>query len=301
MKVGALAWSGNNIGDDIQTVAVMQHLPRVDVFIHRDRLHAYDGPQLLLVMNGWFLMEPHNWPPSPAIRPIFFGFHVQERAKPSMAKHADYLFRHQPIGCRDRGTVEFIRSLGVEAYLSFCATLTFDAPEDRAPDSLYLVEASRHEMARSIKKRHGLKVKEVSHRFIDVPHETRLGYAREVVRAYGRHAAMVVTSRIHCAMPCLAMGIPTLFVGPRNYRTQILEDVGLVRHDPLTQIQRIPAVQRLLGSGQKEWPKPLDISEIKCKVSADLRSRIAEALAQGSDGAARRNGSGLPGSHLPLG
>ena len=30
MKIGALSWNGNNIGDDIQSVAVMQHLPSVD-------------------------------------------------------------------------------------------------------------------------------------------------------------------------------------------------------------------------------------------------------------------------------
>lgn len=272
MKIGALAWSGNNIGDDIQTIAVMQHLPPVDIFVSRDQLHAYDGDDLLLVMNGWFLSETRNWPPGPAIKPIFFGFHVQEKAKPAIAKHADYLRKHQPIGCRDKGTVEFIRSLGVEAYLSLCTTLTFDAPEDRNPNSLYMVEVSLGDFTPEARKRHGLSVKEASHRFIDVPHDTRLAYAREVVRTYGRHAKMVVTSRIHCALPCLAMGIPVMFIGPTTYRTQIVEDVGLVRHEPLSPLGRI-------FGRFKEWPKPLDISTTKAKVKADLKGRIAQALA----------------------
>lgn len=41
MKIGALSWNGNNIGDDIQSVAVMQHLPPVDVFLNRDHLNSY--------------------------------------------------------------------------------------------------------------------------------------------------------------------------------------------------------------------------------------------------------------------
>ena len=60
MKIGALAWSGNNIGDDIQTIAVMQHLPPVDIFVNRDQLHTDDGPELRLVTNGWFLAEPEK-------------------------------------------------------------------------------------------------------------------------------------------------------------------------------------------------------------------------------------------------
>ena len=39
---------------------------------------------------------------------------------------------------------------------------------------------------------------------------------------------MVITSKLHCAMPCLAMGIPVVFIGkPDDYRTQILRDMGL--------------------------------------------------------------------------
>lgn len=69
MKIGALSWNSNNIGDDIQSIAVMQHLPPVDVFLNRDHLNSYDGPKTLLVTNGWFLAEIENWPPSPSIKP----------------------------------------------------------------------------------------------------------------------------------------------------------------------------------------------------------------------------------------
>lgn len=273
MKILALNWLGNNIGDDIQTVAVMQHLPHVDGFINRDHLNSYDGPEALLVTNGWFLSELSNWPPSPAIKPLFFGFHVQKHAKATIARHADYLKKHEPIGCRDTGTMEFVRSLGVDAYLSLCSTLTFDAPATRAADSLYLVEASLDDLTPGFRKSHGLKVKEASHRFIDVSAETRLQYAREIVQTYGNKAAMVVTTRIHCAMPCVAMGIPTIYIGPKSYRTEILDDVGLGRRDRRHPFKR-PFAPKIDGI-----PPVLDFAEKKAGIKADLRSRIAAALA----------------------
>jgi len=270
MKIGALKWSGNNIGDDIQTVAVTQHLPPVDVFIHRDHLNTYDGPEAVLVLNGWFLDETENWPPSDKIKPIFFGFHVQKRARASVAKHVDYLKRHEPIGCRDPGTTEFIRSLGVEAYLSYCATLTFTAPADRNPDSIYFVEADagRFPAAKTSK----LNIKNVSHRFIDVPWDVRLPYAKNIVETYGRSAKFVVTSRIHCAMPCVGMGIPTVFTGPDNYRTQIIDEVGIPR------IGKPGLWQKLLKKDTYALPQATPIADLKAKITADLKSRLDRAL-----------------------
>jgi len=272
MKIGALRWSGNNIGDDIQTVAVMQHVPPVDVFIHRDHLNTYDGPEAILVLNGWFLEETENWPPSDKIKPIFFGFHVQKRARASVAKHADYLKRHQPIGCRDPGTVEFIRSLGVEAYLSYCATLTFTAPADRKPDSIYFVEADSGRFPEA--KNSELEIKNVSHRFVDVPWEVRLPYAQNIVQTYGRLAKFVVTSRIHCAMPCVGMGIPTVFTGPDTYRTRIIDDVGIPR------LTKPTFWDKVRSKHKSELPRPTDISGLKSRIIADLKSQLERALSQ---------------------
>lgn len=272
MNILALNWLSNNIGDDVQTVAVMQHLPRVDAFIDRDHLNQYDGPPAILVTNGWFLEALDNWPPSDAIKPIFFGFHVQKRARPTIARHAAYLKRHEPIGCRDSATMEFIRSLGVEAYLSLCSTLTFNAPPERKPDSIYLVEADLSDLTPSFRKNHGLKLRTVSHRVPETPSDVRLRFAREIIETYGRKAALIVTKRIHCAMPCVAMGIPTVFIGPQTNRTAILEEIGLKRQSKWHPIKN-PFASRVA-----EIPPPLDIDAVKARIREDLRTRIAAAL-----------------------
>lgn len=35
---------------------------------------------------------------------------------------------------------------------------------------------------------------------------------RELLRTYRETAKLIITPRIHCAMPCLAMGIPVVFL-----------------------------------------------------------------------------------------
>ena len=44
-----------NIGDYIQALAVRQFLPTMDGFIERERLDEYDGEEVGVIMNGWFM------------------------------------------------------------------------------------------------------------------------------------------------------------------------------------------------------------------------------------------------------
>ncbi len=106
-----------------------------------------------------------------------------------------------------------------------------------------------------------------------LPQGTRQAYAREVLDAYRRRAAFVVTSRIHCAMPCAAMGVPVAYCGPVSERTEILEEIGVPRRRPPKS-----AIEARL-SRFKTWPEPVDLSSVKARVRSDLRTRIAAALA----------------------
>lgn len=53
-----------NIGDYIQALASSQFLPRVDGFIQREELKDYDGEECKMIMNGWYMHNPKQWPPS---------------------------------------------------------------------------------------------------------------------------------------------------------------------------------------------------------------------------------------------
>ena len=58
MKYGLLTYDENerffNVGDNIQSLAAKQFLPKVDEFINREELAEHKGDAVNLIMNGWF-------------------------------------------------------------------------------------------------------------------------------------------------------------------------------------------------------------------------------------------------------
>ena len=52
-------------------------------------------------------------------------------------------------------------------------------------------------------------------------------YAKKVLEKYYNEAKLVITSRIHSAMPCIAMGIPVIFIHPKlkDSRLDVLDGI----------------------------------------------------------------------------
>ena len=119
--------NSNNLGDFIQSEAVKQYLKnKIVKQIDREQLHSYDGPKVQMFMNGWFMENPNNWPPSKQINPFFLSFHLNPTSKKKMLspKGVNFLKKYQPIGCRDIYTQKILSDFGVETYFSSCLTLT---------------------------------------------------------------------------------------------------------------------------------------------------------------------------------
>lgn len=226
MKLSLLSFSNTtNIGDNIQSVAVAQHVNQEYGYVDRDFLNSYDAEPCAVVMNGWFSHEPRNWPPAEAITPIFFGFHMTPDTARFYEQHKDYFKRFEPIGCRDNATADFFNSWGVKTYVSGCATMTFptrtEAPQD--PLVVFVDQDPKQFSGKS-----GIRRNFVSHEF---PNYTSNGLkfsaARELLDYYKEKASLVITSRIHCAIPCAAMGIPVLYTGIIEGRTKIIREIGI--------------------------------------------------------------------------
>ncbi len=220
-----------NIGDEIQSIAVEGLLPRVDLRIDRMDMASYRSHiPTLLVMNGWFGPRGLGWPPSDDILPVFYGFHVTRRhgsldtiINPKLKTYYD---EYAPVGCRDETTRKALQSIGVEAFTSWCATLTMKRRE-RAPSGptgkVFLVNADYVPVPRSISKR---AVRINHHVLRSFKPATKRAMAEDLLEMYRNEARLVVTTKIHCAMPCAAMGIPTVFIG--DAANPRLEPVGQV-------------------------------------------------------------------------
>ncbi len=242
-----------NVGDYVQSLGAKQFLPKVDELLNREELGDYTGDQAQLIMNGWFTHNIHNWVPSDKIDPLFVSFHMNSTAAPFMLtpKGIDYLKKHQPIGCRDKYTAQILQEKGIEAYFTGCLTLTLDnykVDDSERNDEIYIVDPfynypnteklffSYKSLIRGILKgdafqlnklqKHLKKVvsKEVLEKANYVTQvlpsgihteEEKFAYAEDCLKKYAK-AKLVITSRIHCALPCLAMGTPVIFLNAFN-------------------------------------------------------------------------------------
>ena len=129
VKYGLIVAFTENLGDDIQSLAALQFLPRVDYIIHREYMAKYmnmikNEREVKVIMNGWFMHLPSNWYIAKNTRPLFISFHYAYRELPSRIKRD--LKSHEPVGARDLYTRKLLMREGIKSYFSGCLTLTLD-------------------------------------------------------------------------------------------------------------------------------------------------------------------------------
>lgn len=224
---GLLCYESTNLGDEIQSLAARQFLPRVDRYLPRERLDLVDGTEpVALILNGWFMREPRHWPPSSTILPLPISFHLNDyrysRARfwqPVAAAvllrgaNREWLRRHGPIGTRDPHTALMMRARGVDAYVSGCLTLTFPAATGPRGGGIVAVDLDPA-LRDALQARVGTaaRVAVVTHDdAVTTGTDARLARAQALLDRYAT-ADLVVTTRLHAALPCLALGTPVLFI-----------------------------------------------------------------------------------------
>jgi hypothetical protein len=215
-----------NLGDEIQSLAARQFLPRVDRLIPREDLRSDPGVdgRIRLVLNGWFLHNARRWPPHEKIVPLLVSVHIaQQRSRrwawlPSPARillarrNIGYLRRHAPIGGRDRATAALLQRHGVDSYYSGCLSLTLAPRQGLIRGDRVVACDLDDELFEALARRARERPLAVTH-FDRATADAgeRLRKAQELLDLYGQ-AKCVVTSRLHCALPCLALGTPVLFI-----------------------------------------------------------------------------------------
>lgn len=236
-KFGLLSYQESNLGDDVQAFAALQFMPRVDYFVHRDSIGDFvpstRNDKVKIILNGWF-MGSRSWPPAKSLEPLFISFHIGQHyyredrkwgGKNFLLRKASiaYLKEHAPIGCRDISTLKLLEAEGVEAYFSGCLTLTLGSilkkPVDTAArEEILLVEPNLdlRVLFDSIPLHLKQKASFVTHQTALIgPPELRLNTVSALLHRYAS-AKLVITSRLHCALPCLALGTPVIFVPPQH-------------------------------------------------------------------------------------
>ena len=264
MKIGVLGYIGSrNIGDYIQTKAVIDMIHPINhKVLDREGLNKFKGSKLKTIINGWFMENPKNWPPNNNISPLFISFHINPSAERDLLKpeSLNYLKQYEPIGCRDTYTQNLLQKNGIKSYYSSCITTTFNRdkyitnktqPEgiivigafDRLNPSidfssiyrllLSLIKYPIHKLKYLLKKisfenhlrNQNIVVKryqQITKRKIS-SHNQGLKLANDMLKEIAK-SEIIITSRIHAALPALAMGLKVVFINEglshKNHKTR---------------------------------------------------------------------------------
>lgn len=226
MKYGLIYYHNTeNVGDDILSYAAKQFLPRVDYFIDREAMNLFipnEKEYVAAILNGWYLYHTYEFPPSPYFLPLFTGTHfTKDQWIFSDYSYldgpvTDYLKSHGPIGCRDSHTREILTQRGIDCYFSGCLTLTLKPFSDVSPTHAIVltdVSDSVADYVRSlfpdreiIRITHMLTPEEIGGAWPD--REARVESYLKIYQA----ADLVITPRLHCALPSLALGTPVVLI-----------------------------------------------------------------------------------------
>jgi len=237
MKYGLLYYKDtDNIGDDIQTYAQKQFLPRIDYLIDKEQLNIFvpkEKEYVATIMNAWYLHNKAAWPPSPYIKPLLTSMHFSVNPRLNggddyiKGMGAEYLKKYGPVGCRDEETVKRLTNSGIPTYFSGCMTLTIKPFENlERKDYICAVDVDS-KVVEKIKASTNREVKVITHKvnpeeISQKTFEQRMLDVEELLKTYAQ-AHAVVTSRLHTMLPSVAVGTPAILVHKEEYEKGRLE------------------------------------------------------------------------------
>lgn len=212
-KYALLKYETSNIGDDIQSLAAGGFLPKIDYYINRESLGKIRFKhKTKIIMNGWFKEDAKDWiADNSAIEPLFISFHLSNDALLTQ-KNIDYFKKYQPIGCRDIPTLNKLKEKGINTFFSACLTLTLKNEIKSRGEKIYFVDVDKNYID-FVPQKNRENVEFITHQPFGKNQSNiqRFDIAKNLLEKY-QSAKTVITSRLHCALPCLAYGTPVMLV-----------------------------------------------------------------------------------------
>lgn len=249
----------NNIGDTLQGLAAKAFLPDSAEAVDREALAELDDSiPAVLVANGWYMHRWDKFPPPEAIKPIYTSVHIARTQMLAEKRILDHFKRNAPIGCRDQKSLLYFLGWGIPAYYSSCLTITTQprAEINKTGKGEYiLVDNMDHVVPDNVlvklEKWYGQKFIRISHDPIssDMPFEEYVddttGRMNSLLKRYCE-AALVVTTKIHCALPCLGMGANVMLIhpDPKDFRLDTVKKyMKIYSYEEILEMDTIPTIR----------------------------------------------------------
>lgn len=206
-----------NYGEDMQFLAIenlyrYMGIPYDEVVrITETDLFSYDGSE--------YLVLPINYPfwgiykeLSPKILPVYLGIAALGDSIIESMKFKEF----QPIGCRDQRTYEICQRHGIQSYINGCMSLALPRSEAALGEKIYIVDVC-DELLEYIPQ--SMKENAVYKTHVFYNEGVSEEEARRVYLEYKENARLVISSRLHCIVPCIAFGIPVIYAA-KNLSTR---------------------------------------------------------------------------------
>jgi hypothetical protein len=212
-----------NSGDEMQTFAGLQFLPYLTDYVDRDS--GLPQAKSDFFANAWYGFPSAFPPPSlETIHPVMFSMHMSggflKVGQSNIKYFQEYNAMLGPIGARDLPTLAFLQKNGIDSYQSSCFTqmtqmgnfengqrlnqttkskiVVVDVKKNLLPPEV-VEQATFYEANMYGKDKESI--------------ESRLEYAYDLLRVYAStDTKVLITSRIHAALPASALGVPVIFV-----------------------------------------------------------------------------------------
>ena len=211
-----------NYGDNLQFLAIdglYKDMKMEDIqYLDMSEIASYCGEKLILPLN-WTIFDANYMKGdyldiSSDIEPVFLGMALCGRDDDRFfnQENINYLKEHGPIGCRDEYTYQKLNKYGIESYINGCVSITLSRRE-ASGEKVILVDAPI-ELERDIQKNLGTEFQCMTQQTYMGIEEAKMTLPQVVEKHYNyikENAKIVVTSRLHVASPCIAMGIPVIF------------------------------------------------------------------------------------------
>lgn len=220
-----------NIGDYLQFIAINNIYSHMGIpenniyYIDFPDVTGYRGEQMVLPINFSIhsFIQNGEIAISPCITPIFIAMQLDTVNASldfdkllSNPKNQFYLLKYSPIGCRDIVTFRYLSKYGIPAYVNGCMTATLPRYTGKkgskvifadAPEALlqYVPDIVLRQHCEVTTQQFHLSQQEVS------DFRKTYSFVKSKYNYYCKNAKLIITSRLHVALPCTAFGIPVIF------------------------------------------------------------------------------------------
>lgn len=283
----------HNLGDFIQTIAtkaaIEKNFSELNFEYSSSESLMFKQGGGIVIMQGYFSLS-NNFLPPPSVLCVFIGTHFNHQAMNFIQffnAHFPYYFQNKDIGCRDLFTLEFCKKMGFNAYLSRCLTLTLDKREKKeGQDKVFLVNIDE-DLLQFIPENLRKNAEFINQKSIKIENEPSycqkhfFQKTKALLERYKNEAGLIITTGLHIASPCTAMGIPVVLIAENEEQKQ--------RFGTLDGIIPIYTKEQLSQKTVNFTPTVPDIEDLKEAMLENLKLSVAKERGEELDGQRLKN------------